>query len=201
MRKVQAQRLIAIGIVIAVGAEVVACRIDALGFIECGTQVEAGLRVAAGQTKAALEGLVAARPKANIGLETVAAALAGENLHDPTDGVRAIERRARAADYFHPLDLLRAEKFQAAGAAGGGGNTLAVYQYQGLRGRGAAHEQTGLASRAAGTADADARDALKQFRHAAHLQALDVLAAKYRGCSCRLLEWFDLSPGGHHQRR
>ena len=108
VRKIQAKRTIAVSVVIAIGAETIARRVDTLGFIHRGPQVEASLAIPTGEVQAAFEGAVASRAEADRRCKPLTAALAGEDLHHAADGIRAIQRRPRAAHDFNPFDLIGA---------------------------------------------------------------------------------------------
>ncbi len=81
MRKIQAERAVTVGVVVAIGAETVTGGVDAGRLVQGRTQVKASALVAAGQTKAALVSAVAACRQARVRLEAPAIALTGEDLN------------------------------------------------------------------------------------------------------------------------
>ncbi len=105
---VQTERTIAVSVVIAIGAEAIARRVDTLSLIHRDPQVEASLAIPTGEVQAAFEGAVASRAEADRRRKPLTAALAGEDLHHAADGIRAIQRRPRAAHDFDPFDLIGA---------------------------------------------------------------------------------------------
>ena len=71
MAEVQAQRLVAVGIVVAVAGEGLVGAIDPGGFIQAGAEVEARVFIAAGQSEAALPGLIAAKAQLQAWLQAL----------------------------------------------------------------------------------------------------------------------------------
>ncbi|MNO93745.1 hypothetical protein D3C76_853490 [compost metagenome] len=92
--------------------------IDPGGFVEAGAKVEAGSLITTGQAKAALPGLVAAKPHVQARLQALFATTAGEYLDHPANRIAAINHRAGAAQHFHALDLLDIDVLQVAVAGG-----------------------------------------------------------------------------------
>ena len=142
-----------------------------------------------------MPGLVAAGRQAQAGLQALAVATAGEDLDHPADGVAAVHRRTRAAQHFHPFDLLDVEKLQAAVAGGGVGDAHAIDQHQRLRGLGATDEDAGQAATAAGRCHLHAGHAGEQVADAGGLQAVDVAAGEHRVGGAGGAARFDLTAG------
>src|SRR5690606_23444191 len=198
VREVQAERAVAVGIVIAIGSETVAGNVDAGCLVQGRSQVKTRTFVAAGESEAALVSAVAAGGQARVRFEAGAIALAGEDLNDTANGIGTVERRAGAAHHFDTLYLLRCKKFQAAGAAGGSRDALASDQHQGLSRAGAAHKDAHLAACAAGADDAKTRYALQQLGNAADLQPFDILPFEHRGSCSGLRLRLCLAYCGNH---
>ncbi|MNJ60266.1 hypothetical protein D3C77_559850 [compost metagenome] len=87
--------------------------VDASAFIKAGTEVETSVLVATGEPQATFPALVAAGSQAQAWLQSLLGAASGEDLDHAANRIAAIDRRARAAQYFDPLDLVDVEKLQA----------------------------------------------------------------------------------------
>ncbi len=148
MIQLQVQRLVALAIVVPIGAAVVAGDIEAVALIEAGAYMDTGLLGTGCQAQAALEGVVAAGGQADFRIYSGFAAT-GEDLDDATNGICTVKRGARATDHFDTLDVVDSQVVEAGETAGGRGNALAVDQHQCLRGAGAAQRQRRHTARAA----------------------------------------------------
>src|SRR5690606_201959 len=111
--EVQAQGIVAVGVVVAVGARLgVGGSVNAMGIVRAGAEAEASAFVTAGKTQVALPGIAAAIAQAQARLQAVATGATSEYLDYAADGVRAIHRRARTAQHFDAFDLLDVQVFQ-----------------------------------------------------------------------------------------
>ncbi|MNG18859.1 hypothetical protein D3C84_1029630 [compost metagenome] len=91
MAEVQAQALVAVGVVISVGGIGFACCVDARTLFQASGEVEAGAVITARQANIALPGLVAAGAQVQTWLQAGFVCAAGENLDYPTDGITAVD--------------------------------------------------------------------------------------------------------------
>ncbi|MNP21346.1 hypothetical protein D3C76_1139590 [compost metagenome] len=89
----QVERLVAIGVMVAIAWVGGVAPVDTGAFIEAGAEIEAGILVAARKAEAALPGLIAACGQAQAWLQTLLGTAAGEDLDDTADSVAAVDRR------------------------------------------------------------------------------------------------------------
>src|SRR5690606_28036761 len=127
--QLQVQGLVALPVVVYVSATIVAGDVEAVALVEAGAEVDASLLGTGRQAQAALKGLVTAGGQADFWINSRLAA-AGKDLDDAANRIRAIERRARAADHFDTLDVVDGQIVETGEAAGGRGNALAIDQHQ-----------------------------------------------------------------------
>ncbi|MNP41924.1 hypothetical protein D3C76_1356550 [compost metagenome] len=128
-------------------------------------------------------------------LQAGRAGAAGEDLNHPANRIAAVDRRARPAQYFDPLDLIDVEKLQAAVTGRGVGDAYAVHQHQALGRLGAANEDAGQAATPAGARDLNAGYPGQQVSDAGRLQAVDVSTGEHRVGGAGLGAVFDLAVG------
>jgi hypothetical protein len=125
------------------------------------------------------------------------ARLAGEDLDDAADRVRAVERRARPAHHLDAVDLLERNDLEGRAAERGGADPNAVDQQQRVIGVGAADEHRALLAEPAGTVDFDAGEIGEQILHREHLARFDVGTRQHRDREERLILGLRHTRGGN----
>src|SRR3546814_8741394 len=100
--------LVALAIVVSIGAAVVAGDIEAVALVEAGAKMDAGLLRSGCEAQAALEGLVAAGGQADFRVYSGFAAT-GKDLDDATNGICTVKRGARATDHFDTLEVVHSK--------------------------------------------------------------------------------------------
>src|SRR5690606_40570899 len=76
--------------------------VEAFRALETVVGAKPGLAAASAQSGAELMGAVAAAPGVGARRPSIGLVAAGEDLDDPTDGVRPVQRRTRSADDLAP---------------------------------------------------------------------------------------------------
>ena len=198
MAQVQAQRLIAIGIMVAVAGEGGVAPVDTGGVIQARAQVEARAFIAARQAQAAFPGVVAAKAQLQARLQAWSGIAAGKYLDHPANRIAAVNHRARPAQHFHPLNLINIQVLQAAVAGSAIGNPLAIHQHQALRGLGATYENPRQAAPATGARHLHAGHAAEQVGQAGGLQAVDIVPGKHGVGSTAVIACLHLAVGADH---
>src|SRR5690606_6480996 len=94
MVEVQREGIIAVGIVVAVGAHTAVRMVDAAGVVSAGAEAETRAFVTAGKPQAALPGIAAAVTQTQAGIESFSTGATREDLNDPANGVGTVDRRA-----------------------------------------------------------------------------------------------------------
>ena len=179
--EVEAEAVVADGVVIAVRASGRVGAVEAIGLFGTGVETEACRTAASRKAGAALPGRTAAIGQAHARLNAFAMAAAGEDLDDPPDRFGAIENRIGPTRHLDPLDLLDTEHFQRCGARAGDVDPLPVQQDQRLRGFSAAHIETGDTAASAGLANLHAGHPAQQIADRAGIQTVDVVPSKDGG--------------------
>ncbi len=118
MIQLQVQGLVALAIVVLVSAAIVAGDVEAVALVEAGAQMDASLLRSGCQAQAALKGLVATGGQADFRIYSGFAAT-GKDLDDATNGIRTVQRGARATDHFDALDVVDSQIVEAGETAGG----------------------------------------------------------------------------------
>ncbi|MNF79136.1 hypothetical protein D3C84_613420 [compost metagenome] len=195
MAQAQAERFVAVRVMVAITRIRLVGAVDSGGFIKAGAEVEAGLFIATGQAEAALPRLVAANADMKLRSQPGFAATAGENLDHPANCIAAINHRTGAAQHFHALDLFDVDVLQVAVAGGRAADALAVHQHQALRRLSATNVDSRQTAASAALCHLNARHATQQVGDAVGLQAVDVFAGEHGIGGTAVVARFDLTVG------
>ncbi|MCY1527610.1 hypothetical protein D9M68_626800 [compost metagenome] len=126
------------------------------------------------------------------------AALAGENLDHPTDGLRAVQAGTWSAHHLDTFDQLQRQILQRRATGAYRTDLDAIDHHQHVVGLGATHEQRSGLARPAIIGKRHARHFFQQLGNRSGLALLDLRTVEYRHRCQALLRGLHCTGGGYH---